>query len=118
MWDLIRRMTCSNVFALKNLRSKVFNDLLGDLVRNDTICCGSQFTKFLSLPCTLWQGVKEMTAMRRICLCITKTRRERPWYLCSSRSSRVTVRDAAALISLEHLFLHRHVCYVTSQNKQ
>lgn len=65
MWDLIRRMTCSNVFALKNLRSKVFNDLLGDLVRNDTICCGSQFTKFLSLPCTVWQGMKEMTAMRR-----------------------------------------------------
>lgn len=36
--------------ALRNLRSKVFNDLLCDLVRNDTICCGSQVMKFLSLP--------------------------------------------------------------------
>lgn len=38
-----KRMTCPNMLAPRWLRSKVFNDLVCDLVRSDTICHVSSF---------------------------------------------------------------------------
>lgn len=53
LWDLIKRMSCPNMLALRNRRS-VFNDSFCDLDRDDTVYHVSE----LMIRWLLYQGMK------------------------------------------------------------
>lgn len=58
LWELIKRMTCLSVLALRNLSSNVFNDWLLALIRNDSFCRVSKLMIRSFLYLILCEGMK------------------------------------------------------------